>query len=100
MAEVSFLSSLTFWVLTCFFFLLWVPTRNITQSFMDSPTFASNLGIVVCKTFCQFCSGIFNFVFHLVLSIYVSIYNNKICNNYCTNMSFNKNKSNGVLGFW
>ena len=52
MADISFLSSLTTCTLTCFFFLLWVPTDHLHTR---SVTFASNLSGV--ETFSQLLSS-------------------------------------------
>jgi len=41
MADLSFLSSLTFWTATCFFFLLWVPETRLSVG--QALTLASDL---------------------------------------------------------
>ena len=81
MADLSFLSSLTFCTLTCFFFLLWVPRNSHEPG--KGHTFATNLAAF--KTSFKFFSCIKNFLLHLrieYLAYYIFI-----------NMDFNKDSN-------
>ena len=77
MADLSFLSSLTFWTVTCFFFLLWVPIKTVVvkkdmlngaqyvgNDDWGTLTLASNLS-GVCEARGELVSGVFHFLFYV-----------------------------------
>jgi hypothetical protein len=77
MADLSFLSSLTFWTVTCFFFLLWVPIKTVVvkkdmlngaqyvgNDDWGTLTLASDLG-GVSKASGKLLSGVLHFLFYV-----------------------------------